>query len=244
LLDLKKLSDAKSFVFNHVQQVLQEEIRPALRERMPRRYLKLEEERLTRLVSEWLEYECTRIAFEVAETEVERTINLAGLTFGLRLDRVDRLNDGSLLVIDYKSGDVSPKSWELPRPDDVQLPLYAGFALDREKEELGGLVFAKVRPGNIEFTGRVADPMATLLPGLGRTTALVKKPLTVEDLIDWREAIEELAEDFLAGHAEVDPREYPKTCERCGLQTICRVQENRATLESGDELDDAEASDE
>ena len=36
-------------------------------------------------------------------------------------------------MIDYKSGDVSPKSWELPRPDDVQLPLYAGFALDRER---------------------------------------------------------------------------------------------------------------
>lgn len=244
LRGLQSVGDTKSFVFNHVQQVLQEEIHPALRERMPRRYLKLEEERLTRLVSEWLEYESARVDFEVAETEVQRPVNLAGLTFGLRLDRVDRLNDGSLLVIDYKSGNVAPKSWELPRPDDVQLPLYAGFALDREKETLGGLVFAKVRPGDSEFTGRVADPIATLLPNLGRTTALVKKPLTVEQLIDWREAIEELAEDFLAGRAEVDPREYPKTCERCGLQTICRIQENRAALDGDDEVGDAEASDE
>jgi hypothetical protein len=29
----------------------------------------------------------------------------------------------------------------------VQLPLYAGFALEAEKERLGGLVFAKVRAG-------------------------------------------------------------------------------------------------
>jgi probable DNA repair protein len=244
LRDLQSLSDTKSFVINHVQQVLQEQIRPVLRERIPRSYLRLEEERLTRLVSKWLEYESARIDFEVAETEVERPVTLAGLTFSLRLDRVDRLNDGSLLVIDYKSGNVSPKSWELPRPDDVQLPLYAGFALDRETEILGGLVFAKVRPGDSEFTGRVADPIATLLPSLGRATVLVKNPLTVEQLIDWRETIERLAEHFLAGRAEVDPREYPETCERCGLQTICRIQENRAAMDGDDDVDDVEPSDE
>jgi ATP-dependent helicase/nuclease subunit B len=242
--ELQNLSDTKSFVLNHVQQILQEEIRPALRERMPRRYLKLEERRLTRLVAEWLEYESSRIAFEVAETEGERPVNLAGLTFGLRLDRVDRLNDGSLLVIDYKSGDVSPKSWDLPRPDDVQLPLYAGFALDRENESLGGLVFAKVRPGDQSFVGRVFDPAATLFSDLKPASTLVRNSLTAEQLIDWREAIEELAEDFLAGHAEVDPREYPTTCDRCGLQTICRIQENRAALDADDDLEDSEAADE
>jgi ATP-dependent helicase/DNAse subunit B len=211
---------------------------------MSRRYLKLEEERLTRLVTEWLVYESSRVSFEVSETEAERPVNLAGLTFGLRLDRVDRLNDGSLLVIDYKSGDVSPKSWELPRPDDVQLPLYAGFALDRENETLGGLVFAKVRPGDQSLVGRVFDPAATLFAGLKPGSTLVRNSLTAEQLIDWREAIEQLAKDFLAGRAEVDPREYPKTCDRCGLQTICRIQENRAALDAGDDLEDSEAADE
>ena len=38
-----------------------------------RRYLELEEQRLTRLVTEWLDYESTRVDFEVIETEVERT---------------------------------------------------------------------------------------------------------------------------------------------------------------------------
>ena len=71
----------------------------------------------------------------------------------------------SLLVIDYKSGMVSPKSWQLPRPDDVQLPLYAGFALGDE-EILGGLVFAKVRSGDQSFAGHVGDARATLVPGL------------------------------------------------------------------------------
>ena len=63
---------------------------------MPRRYLELEELRLTSLVTEWLEYEATRIAFEVADTEVKRTVHINGLTLNLQLDRIDRLNDGTL----------------------------------------------------------------------------------------------------------------------------------------------------
>ncbi len=48
-----------------------------------------------------------RLDFEVLETEAMRTVQVAGLTFDLRLDRIDRLNDGTLLVIDYKTGLVS-----------------------------------------------------------------------------------------------------------------------------------------
>ena len=238
--DLLHLNDRSSFVARHVQLALQQEIRSDLRQRMPRRYLELEEQRLIRLVAEWLDYEATRIEFAVTETEAERTIHIAGLTFDLRLDRIDRLNDNSLLVIDYKSGDVSPKSWELPRPDDVQLPLYAGFALG-PNEELGGLVFAKVRAGDLEFDGRVGDAKATLLAGLSSGSKLVKKKFSAELLIDWRDHIEQLAKDFLAGRAEVDPREYPKTCERCGLQTLCRIQEHQDQMEAEDDPEDEEA---
>jgi len=236
---------ARNAVAAIVHRVLQEELRPGLRERMPRRYLELEEQRLIRLVSQWLEYESARIEFEVVETEAKRSVELAGLTFDLRLDRIDRLNDNSLLVIDYKTGLVTPKSWQLPRPDDVQLPLYAGFALHAE-EELGGLVFAKVRAGDQSFAGHVGDPRATLFSGLSNTSSLAKAKLSAEMLIDWREHIEQLARDFLAGRAEVDPRDYPKTCEHCGLETLCRVAENRALLNPGEDSgeDNAEAADE
>jgi hypothetical protein len=50
----------------------------------------------------------------------------------------------------------------------------------------------------------------------------------------------------------VNPREYPKTCERCGLQTICRVEEseigaeseNDPQFEAGDDVDSTEVVDE
>jgi ATP-dependent helicase/nuclease subunit B len=239
--DLLGLTDRQSWVGAHVRRVLETEMRPSLRDRMPAHYLELEQQRLTGLVSAWLDYESARIPFEVLETEADRTISLAGLTFSLRLDRLDRLNDGSVLVVDYKSGDVSPKSWDLPRPDDIQLPLYARFALG-DDDLLGGLTFAKVRPGKHEFAGCVGAPSGTLFAGLKNGTALMKNALQAEQLDSWKETIERLAEDFLAGRAEVDPREYPETCERCGLQTLCRVQENRTALDE-DESDDGSRAD-
>jgi ATP-dependent helicase/nuclease subunit B len=241
--ELTSLNDREGFVAEHVRRALSRKIKPHIRVGMSRRYLELEELRLTRLVTEWLEYEETRVPFEVAATEAERTIHLAGLTLNLRLDRIDRLNDGSQLVIDYKSGNVSPSAWDPPRPEDVQLPLYAGFALAPD-EELGGLVFAKVRPGGLEFSGKVFDPTATLFPGLRGTSSLVKNKLDLEQLLDWRDCIEQLARDFVAGRADVDPRDYPKTCERCGLQTLCRIQEHQGLLGSENESEDGGAEDE
>lgn len=241
--ELQGLPDRSAFVASHVRRVLREEIRPALRARLPRRYLELEETRLIRLVTEWLDFEASRIPFEVLETEAERTIPVAGLTFDVRLDRIDRLNNGSLLVIDYKTGNVHPKSWDMPRPDDVQLPLYAGFALE-PGSDLGGLAFAKVRPGEDEFAGRIGNARATLIASLGATSHLVKNALSPVQLMVWREYIEGLARSFLDGCAEVDPRDYPKTCERCGLQSLCRVQENHGISESDGDIDDEEAADE
>jgi ATP-dependent helicase/nuclease subunit B len=246
LQDLENLGDRSCFIAAHIRRAFQREIRSHLRARMPRAYLEIEEQRLLRLVSEWLDYESKRVNFEVLKTEDERTIHLAGLTFDLRLDRIDRLNDGTLLVIDYKTGEVTPKAWDLPRPDDVQLPLYAAFALDTESEELGGLTFARVQPGKICFSGRIGDAHATLISSLTSRDTLVREPFSAEMLIGWRERIEQLARDFLTGRAQVDPREYPKTCERCDLQSLCRIHENQARCEeeNGTDPEFAEGADE
>jgi probable DNA repair protein len=235
--DLLALGDRRSFVAGHVDRVLAAELCPDLRERMPRRYLELEAERLTRLVTDWLDYETTRMDFEVAGTEVDETITLAGLTLRLRLDRVDRLADDTLLVIDYKTGNVSPRDWDLPRPKDVQLPLYAGFAL-QEMGNVSGLAFAKIRAGESTFAGRVGQAKETLIPTLGNVSPLVKNALSVEDLLEWREHIQKLASEFVAGHAAVDPRDSSKTCKDCGLQSLCRIQEQ--TLAQSDEAAEEE----
>jgi ATP-dependent helicase/DNAse subunit B len=231
--DLLSVQDLNAFVRGHVQRAMRDEKFSGLRQRLPRRYLEIEESRLVRLVCAWLEYERSRQPFEVIDTELKSTAAVGGLTLDLRLDRIDQLNDRSLLVIDYKTGNVSPKDWDLPRPDDVQLPLYAIFALDQIEQPLGGLVFAKLRPGEsgMEFDGRLRDAQATLIGNLGRKQ-IAKNPLTDIQLADWRGSIAQLAADFVAGRAEADPRDYPKTCDRCGLHTLCRIRESRESEEA------------
>lgn len=223
---LVEIADLRAFVGEHVQLVLARKLPPGAREQMPQRYLEIEGQRLTDLVTEWLQFERTRIPFEVAATEFAKETVIAGLSLRLRLDRIDRLADGTFLVLDYKTGDVSTKLWDLPRPEDVQLPLYAGFALDREQQPLGGLVFARIRAGEHAFAGRVGDCEAAVLPGLGARNSLTKLPLTLDELERWRTYIETMARDFLAGCADVDPRDPVKTCERCDLHALCRVRES------------------
>jgi ATP-dependent helicase/DNAse subunit B len=243
--ELLALTDLPSFVTRHVRRGLQAKMPSRARECMPSRYLELEEARLVELVTEWLGYESSRVPFTVLETEQRATASIAGLTLHLRLDRIDRLIDDTLLVIDYKSGNVSPSSWDLPRPDDVQLPLYAEFALDCGTERLGGLVLAKVRIGenNREFAGYVRDAKTTLFPGLTGNHGLMRRKLTNEDMEAWRACIEQLARNFLAGRAEVGPRDYPKTCVRCGLQALCRIEENSPQPEDNNSGDGEEAAD-
>ncbi len=239
--ELAEIADLRAFVQQHARGALERRMPPGAREQMPQRYLKLEETRLIELITEWLRFELARIPFTVVGTEMDATASIEGLTLRLRLDRIDCLGDGKFLVIDYKTGNVSPASWELPRPDDVQLPLYAGFALEHPLDELAGLVFARARASQHSFAGRVLDAKGELLPGLGSQSALVKKPYTRLELDDWRDYIEKMAMAFVRGRAEVDPRDYPQTCERCGLEALCRVRENRAPADDANEEEPGDA---
>jgi len=237
--ELASKTNLEAFVTGHVRALLSEKTPLRARDGMPPRYLELEAKRLTALISEWLRYEEERLPFAVEQTEAKSAAAIGGLQLNLRLDRVDRLNDGSLLVIDYKTGDVSPKSWDPPRPGDLQLPLYAVFGLGPAEGEIGGLVFAKLRAGECEFAGKVRHAATQLKADLNRGTNLVTKPLSRQEMAAWRRKITELAEDFLAGRADVDPRDN-ETCKQCGLHAVCRIEETRAqtaegALEAGDE---------
>ncbi len=63
---------------------------------------------------------------------------------------------------------------------------------------------------------------------------------------DWKASIEGLARDFVEGRSDVNPRDYPKTCARCGFQTICRIQEpeNQSRLNLKADTSNEEAADE
>ena len=251
--ELAAIENLAAFVRKHAKAAMQSGIPPHIREQMPPLYLELEETRLIHLVTEWLDFEKSRVPFTVEETEANRAVTIAGLTINLRLDRVDRLHDDSHLVIDYKTGSVDPRSWDLPRPDDVQLPLYKLFGVEPLQPSLfdtvgggparGGLVFARVRTGDTCFAGRVANPQSNIDPDLKGNNALVKRKLTAQDESEWKTYLEHLTANFIHGRAEVDPRDYPRTCEYCGLQSICRIQEPKNRLRVEEEEEETETND-
>ncbi len=216
-------------VFARMRDALQSEtISPAL--------VEIERQRLTDLLCEWLQYEAARHPFTVLGCEVAREVEIAGMRLRIRVDRMDRLDridpidpsDGlqthgeKILILDYKTSEHKASAWLDERPDDAQLPLYTQLY---PEDELAGLVFANIVPADNErgFRGLVRNARESLLPDLSTRSALVTRPLTTAQLKAWRSTLENLAQDFLHGHAAVNPKKYPKTCERCGLQSLCRV---------------------
>ncbi|HEX4928794.1 MAG TPA: PD-(D/E)XK nuclease family protein [Burkholderiales bacterium] len=194
------------------------------------RFAELERERLAKLAREWLALESQRQPFEVSSIEQKRTLTVAGLELQSRIDRMDRLlagkDAGGHVLIDYKTGNVgNPKQWHGPRPDDPQLPLYAAAA----PEELAAVVFAKLKAGDMRFTGYARAER--LLPN-------VKAYREWNELLaQWKSETDALGRAFVAGDAHVDPKEDLKTCRLCDLQTLCRVYEKFSPLaadESGD----------
>lgn len=183
----------------------------------------LERGRLARLAREWLEIEKGRKSFEVVSIEEKRSLRVGPLELSARIDRMDRLEGGGHVLIDYKTSRApSPKHWEPPRPDDPQLPIYAVSV----KEDIAAVAFAKVRPGDMKFMGFSEDEGA--VPGVKPAKAW--KPL----LKSWKDEALRLASGFAAGEADVDPKRGLQTCRHCDLHTLCRVYEKLNILEESE----------
>lgn len=174
----------------------------------------LEGARLAVLVREWLAQDLDRPPFEVLEGESQRELDVAGLRLRTRIDRIDRLADGRLLIIDYKTGERTRKAWDGLRPNEPQLLAYA---LAEHPAPLAGIAFAQVKRGKCCF---VTEPAGLLKAA---TTAALDAQLA-----QWQGVVAALAEGFLAGDAQVDPVQGVATCRYCDFKSLCRVDEQRA----------------
>lgn len=210
----------------------------ANRKRWPALYREREARRLRALVAEWSREEMRRSDFTVVAVEHSVAARIGGLELDLRIDRIDTPAlpepavpapaqptlphaNKPLVLIDFKTGRARRADWLPPRPAAPQLPLYA-LALAEEPKQLAGepcgIAFALVRPEQTRLTG-VGDPaacadMPDAAKALGRSFA--------DLLADWQTALTDLAHDFRAGRAAVDPR-TPTTCARCHLHAFCCV---------------------
>lgn len=168
------------------------------------------DERLLELLIAW---ELAREPFAIEMLERSLPLEIAGTRLGVRIDRVDRLADGQLIVIDYKSGDASSFDALADRLTQPQLPAYATVAGDRTA------AVAMLHLGRDGLKLRGAADAAGRLNGLRPPRPGAPEwPMLLER---WRTQLAGLVQEFQRGYAAVDPQ--PQACERCHLQVFCRV---------------------
>jgi exodeoxyribonuclease-5 len=206
-----------------------------LDESLPTHFLALEKIRLATLLDGWLALERERPPFTVQDCERSVKLDIKGISVQFKLDRVDVLPDGRMVVIDYKTGSqISPNSWAEDRISEPQLPIYAALALI--EGEVAAVCFAKVRAGEHQFVGIAND--AGTLPGV-KGLDEARKVFDAEKfpewhalLQHWRDSLEAIADEIKAGEAAVrfEDEEQLAWCE---VKPLLRLPERKLQMERG-----------
>lgn len=207
------------------------------------RLAQLEIDSVVARIAVLLDLERQRAPFVVRFAEQGERFSIGGLQIRLQPDRVDELTNGEQILLDYKLGETGkPRQWldAWPgRPRAPQLPLYALAHAQRA----AGLAFVVLAPGAVEFRGWSREP--GVAPGIAPypPSRLAKhEPPNWQALQGhWQRTLRQLAEQFVAGRAEVDP--LPQACQHCHLRSFCRIHE-RTDREDDAETIDAGTADE
>lgn len=197
------------------------------------RFAGLERERLIRLATLWLGFERERpMPFRVVACEQAVDIEIEGVAVHLVVDRIDELDDGRHLVIDYKTAAaVSARSWADSRIAEPQLPVYAALAA---AGEIAGAAFAQVRSDKCAFVGIAAE--GGLLPGVvgigdDKAARLFPSIVSWEGLLNhWRTSIAAIAREVHDGVAAVVVQDE-KDLVWCEVTPLLRLAEVRSQRE-------------
>lgn len=231
---LKKNEVLEELSFREIEHYISEAVDRAMArmaDKMPGtftdRFTRLEKERLQSLVEEWIKEEQGRGPFSVAETESRMHLSIGGIGISAFADRIDLLDNGRLVLIDYKTGDVSPGEWFAERITEPQLPLYS---LGMPRELLAGVFFGRVKKGGIGYTG--ISETEGVIPGCrgimddGR---IAKDFESMEEVLAfWENKLANLADEIRTGYAPVLPVSRNKSCRYCDLSPVCRIWETSA----------------
>ena len=208
-----------------VRELVEQSVRIALQEKLGEgsRSLNhiqaLEVRRLSGILLEWLKLEKSRPAFETRQIELRQRYELGGLELEIRADRVDQYKDGSLAILDYKTGTTSKiTQWDEERPEAPQLPIYSITM----REPVSTIAFAQLAAEEVKLKGISECGDSGLKPG---------KFLSLKDQIEvWRVIVHRLGSEFVAGQAAVNPTK--SACQFCDLKGFCRI------AETGEEASD------
>lgn len=192
----------------------------------------LEQQRLSKLLLAWLEMEKTRRPFELVGMEKNLQTEFAGLPLTMTIDRIDKLDSGERVIIDYKTGSASTKRWLGERPEEPQLPLYMLCS----DEPVAAVSFAQVNAREQKFLGYASSE--GLLPGVKSPTGKNSEPESWEQLLEhWQQSLNQLGEEFKQGYAAVEFHHPQSRQFQAILEPLNRAAEMAPSNEGSETID-------
>ncbi|WP_019882712.1 MULTISPECIES: PD-(D/E)XK nuclease family protein [unclassified Methylophilus] len=199
-------------------------------------FCQLEAERLSKLALTWLwEVERERPqAFAVTSVEQVYKPLIEGIQVKLVIDRVDTLDDGRLVVVDYKTGSMPDfKNWASDKISEPQLPIYAAFLL--QDADIAAVCFGKLRLTDGGFAGVAAED--DIVPGIkafNHDKSKLFDPAQFPDwpsvLAHWHTQITRTAQALKAGEAAV-VFESEQDLDYCDVLPLLRLPERQLQFE-------------
>lgn len=200
-------------------------------------FIQLEKERLVKLVSAWLvDVEKARpMGFTVQAVERKQTIPIENILITLAVDRVDQLEDGRLMVMDYKTGNrIDFKNWAQANITEPQLPIYAAFLMG--DAEVAAVCFAKVVTEKAGFAGIAASedvvkgPLALNESKARKLFDEARFPDWPSVIAHWKASIIATAQSIKAGDAAVK-FDNEKQLTYCEVLPLLRLAERQLQFE-------------
>ncbi len=166
-------------------------------------FTKNEKSRILKIVHQFIKIEKEREPFAVLSTEKSVDVNIAGLKFTTRLDRLDEVEGGDKVIYDYKIGQTSVNQWFGETIAEPQLPIYA------VTNNTQGIAFIQLNADKVQIKGVFRSEMESSVQW-------------DETINTWQQTLNLTSQNLQAGIATVLPDK--KACQYCEYDSLCRVE--------------------